>query len=508
MRKSRVINPKIELVAIESLEAASYNPREAEDWKLELLRLSLLKFGFLSPIYATPQGEILSGHQRHFLAQEIGLKKVPVCFLSKVTEENKKNVNICFNRATNDFLQHENTKSVSEKLKPEEIKGELSCLPDLELEQISKRAIKYELMDTGELERNNAGNLSHHRNTANVSLFLFKIGAFLPIIIDEDEKIINGKERFKGVIRKQFSKYPIIRVKTEHAGALHSLFNHLTMSFTLHRQYRDMLRHNSFRRRLNENRYKVSLALVFGIGRTMRSKDLDLANQSIREKFERVYGDTILDFGAGQLRDCRYLKEHGFRCIPFEPYYAVGNNIDKPSSIKIVQDFLSALHSGTNFSAITLGAVFNSIPFMEDCKHVLTILAALSLRNQAPVYTVTRSVADGLYRKRNGYRKDSSFFLDYEDENFVSVGGYASKPKTQRYFTSKSFYEFFKPYFSTVCSYLHNGVVRAMAKGAKQVSMEQLNEALEFEFDLPYPDGSRMGLVKEAKQAFYFYLRV
>ena len=508
MRKNTVVSPKIELVDIESLKGASYNPREAEDWKLELLKLSLLKFGFLSPIYATPQGEILSGHQRHFLSQEIGLNKVPVCFLEKVTEENKKHVNICFNRATNDFLQHENTKNVSEKLKPKEIKKELSLLPDLEPEEISQRALEFELMDTGELEKINAGSLSHHRNPANVSLFLFGVEAFLPIIIDEESRIINGRERFKGVIRKDFTKYPVIRVKTEQAKALYSLFNHLTMSFTLHKQYRDMLRHNAFRRRLNENRYKVSLALVFGIGRTMRSKDFDLSKQSIREKFERIYGDTILDFGAGQLRDCRYLREHGFRCVPFEPYYAKGKSIDKPASIKIVRDFLSALHTGISFSAITLGAVFNSIPFIEDCKHVLTLLAALSLRDQAPVYTVTRSVADGLYRKRDGYRKDSSFFLDYEEENFVSIGGYTSKPKVQRYFTPKSFYDFFKPYFSTVYTYLHNNVVKALARDAKKISKEQLDEALEFEFDLPYPDGSRMGLVREAKQAFYSYLKI
>jgi len=34
------------------------------------------------------------------------------------------------------------------------------------------------------------------------------------------------------------------------------------------------------------------------------------------------------------------------------------------------------------------------------------------------------------------------------------------------------------------------------------VEPEQLRAALEFEFDLPYPDGSRLGLVAEAKAAF------
>ena len=32
--------------------------------------------------------------------------------------------------------------------------------------------------------------------------------------------------------------------------------------------------------------------------------------------------------------------------------------------------------------------------------------------------------------------------------------------------------------------------------------MKRLREAIEFEFDLPYPDGTRAGLVEEAKAAF------
>ena len=32
--------------------------------------------------------------------------------------------------------------------------------------------------------------------------------------------------------------------------------------------------------------------------------------------------------------------------------------------------------------------------------------------------------------------------------------------------------------------------------------MERLKKAIEFEFNLPYPDGSHAGLVKEAKDAF------
>ena len=57
--------PKIELLPVSALRPALYNPREADAERLDLVKLSLRKLGFLLPLVATPDGEILSGHQRH-----------------------------------------------------------------------------------------------------------------------------------------------------------------------------------------------------------------------------------------------------------------------------------------------------------------------------------------------------------------------------------------------------------------------------------------------------------
>ena len=59
---------RIELLPVSALRPALYNPREADAERLELVRLSLRKLGFLLPLVATTDGEILSGHQRHAVA--------------------------------------------------------------------------------------------------------------------------------------------------------------------------------------------------------------------------------------------------------------------------------------------------------------------------------------------------------------------------------------------------------------------------------------------------------
>lgn len=46
------------------------------------------------------------------------------------------------------------------------------------------------------------------------------------------------------------------------------------------------------------------------------------------------------------------------------------------------------------------------------------------------------------------------------------------------------------------------GNVNAKCENVRRIPWERLVEALQFEFNLPYPDGSRMGLVDDAVNAF------
>ena len=92
----------IELVPASALRPALYNPREADEERLALVRLSLQKLGFLLPLVATPDGEILSGHQRHAVAVAMGAKRLPVMRVD-VKESARRGVNLLFNRATNDI---------------------------------------------------------------------------------------------------------------------------------------------------------------------------------------------------------------------------------------------------------------------------------------------------------------------------------------------------------------------------------------------------------------------
>ena len=103
IRAGESVSMQTELLSPDVLRFASYNPRKVDADRLALVRLSLQKLGWLLPAYATVDGEILSGHQRVFVARDLGYNHVPVVRLPAMPDNQRKALNILFNRSTNDF---------------------------------------------------------------------------------------------------------------------------------------------------------------------------------------------------------------------------------------------------------------------------------------------------------------------------------------------------------------------------------------------------------------------
>jgi hypothetical protein len=93
-----------------------------------------------------------------------------------------------------------------------------------------------------------------------------------------------------------------------------------------------------------------------------------------------------------------------------------------------------------------------------------------------------------------------AFRLEYEPG--IRIGDFQDKPKVQKYHTVAEFRELFSPFFRSVKVDELSSNVTAVCSGALPVDAGRLGAAIDFEFDLPYPDGSRMGLAGEAREAF------
>lgn len=497
---------KIELVDLDKITPAAYNPRLADESRLALLRLSLQTMGFILPIYATSKGEILSGHQRHLVAGRLGFKKVPVVFLPKSVEMNDseiKGLNILFNRGTNDFNASDTTQ-VAKTLSYEELADIASSISV----KNKYRCISPLFISPKKIIINNPEILKMKYSASIARSFRTK-DIVMPAILTNSGKIVNGGGRLLNSAEKGEAEYPCVIIGDDEPEFASSLLNKLTMDFCIEEKYKDLLRYNSFRRsrRVRED---LGRGFVFAVIGSKPSYNLDLSKPADLQKWKKVHGQTVLDFGAGHLTETNILRKAGINCIPFEPYHILPSTetISKPASLKIVDSFLAAIASGIRFDSIFISSVLNSVPFEQDRKFIVAIchslceprtkLFAVASTTSRPAY---KTVSDSSYSPMNDIDANSlQFKLDYEPG--IVLGDYSKLPKVQKYHTQKEFFDLFSHFFNTVeiSEQVHN--VQCIASNPKKVDKQLLLEAINFEFNLPYPNDDKMGKVQNAIASF------
>lgn len=190
----------VELVPVERLKPADYNPRRADAERLALVRLSLSRLGFLLPIVATPDGEILSGHQRHAVAMSMGARQVPVMFVD-IPQERRRGLNILFNRATNDIPMTADEVRLRAELQCAHVHELAERLPDLDPNgpefwpclSLATRSVR-------QLACRNVA--SFQPQSANVGRTLARLGVRLPIVLTGDDAVVNGIGRLEAAARK------------------------------------------------------------------------------------------------------------------------------------------------------------------------------------------------------------------------------------------------------------------------------------------------------------------
>ena len=494
----------ITLEPISAVAPSTYNPRSADAARLDLIELSLRKLGFLAPIYADSNGEILSGHQRHLVASRMGAAEIPVFRTKAMDLAQRKALNIVFNRATNDFDWNSTPEKATRELAALDVQTLAATIPDKAVGSPEfYRCVRPSMVPVRDLCRVNSGRwLQYARNLART---LHRHGILMPIICRRDGTVVNGIGRLEMLAEKKAETAPVVYVSDEEAAFAEAMMNLLSMDFDVHSRYADLLRYNSFRR-ARRVREELGNGFIFAVHGAKPCHTFDIFDAKQKALWTREHGTTILDFGAGHLTETAMLRRAGFAVTPFEPYHISRADIDPAKSLEICREFLRAVADGTQWTSIFLASVLNSVPFLGDREHIAVILAALC-RPETRVYACASSVSETGWRQVNGkafLNKSNSgniaFRLDYETG--IRIGDFQEKPKVQKYHTEKEFRQLWTPFFRSVSVAELSNNVTAICSHALRVEPARLRTALEFEFDLPYPDGSRMGLVAEAKTAF------
>ena len=494
----------ITLEPIDAIRPSTYNPRSAVPERLDLIELSLRKLGFIAPIFADSHGEILSGHQRHLVAERMGATHVPVFRTKALDLDQRKALNIVFNRATNDFDFHHTPRKVTSELESIDIDGLAARIPDKEVGgEGFLRCLKPAEVPVKDLCKANTGRwIQYARNLART---LHRHGILMPIVCREDLTVINGIGRLEMLAEKKVVNAPVVFVTDDEAEFARAMMNLLSMDFDIHTRYADMLRFNSFRRARRVRR-ELGNGFVFAVHGSKPCHTFDIGKASDRAHWIKEHGSTILDFGAGHLTETFLLRQQGIDCTPFEPYRLGPGGINRAESVELTRAFLEEVAAGKEWSSIFIASVLNSVPFREDREHIATLCAALC-RPDTKVYACASSAGESGWRQvnRKAFMNESNagniaFRLDYEPG--IRIGDFQDKPKVQKYHTVSEFRDLFSPIFRSVKVRDFSNNINAACASARPVDPGKLRAAIEFEFDLPYPDGTRMGLVQCAMDSF------
>jgi len=507
----------IKLVPIDAIRASDYNPRKNDEKRLALAELSLRKLGFLLPIYADESGEILSGHQRHLVATRMGFTTIPVEYVKAKDLQERKVINILFNRATNDLQKQDTCEIIKKRLyntDAEELGGDL---PDIEPDSPESfpcvNALRY--MDTVKLAKQNHRAFDIHTKQLAKALER-SIGSTMPIVIGGDNNVINGIGRLQVAAEVGRKVVSCVRVKADQESFASIMLNLLSMDFDVKGTYADDLRKNAFRRERTsraqdaDGNETLGDGMFKGLFPKKTGRDMLNFTGEVLAAWKKYYGTSIVDFGAGKLSDTRALRRGGIAVSAFEPYFVtMGDKVHKQKSLELINKFLDEIEDGRQFSTVFVSSVFNSIPFMEDRKQVAVILAALAYplgkavcwcqSNKATQFMQTK-------RKHASGEKMLTFDLDYEPN--ITLGDISRLPKAQKGHTEEEMREIFSPYFRKIDRLELIERYWYLEASCPRLDITNLAIALDFEFDLPYQDGTRMGMTQRAREAFEHRLGV
>lgn len=97
----------VEYVDISSLNPAEYNPRKWDATAIKNLTESIKRYGLVDPLIVNNaperKGVVIGGHFRLKVAKDMGIKQIPVVFITITDLEKEKDLNLRLNKAVGDW---------------------------------------------------------------------------------------------------------------------------------------------------------------------------------------------------------------------------------------------------------------------------------------------------------------------------------------------------------------------------------------------------------------------
>lgn len=439
------------LVDINKIKGAEYNPRKIDESKLGTLEKSIKELGFIIPIIVNKENNtIIAGHQRTKTARKVGLKEIPAFYVENINVSDEINFNQIHNGA--------------EKKPTYKSTVNTSAYTDNEFNKISTKDIN--------IDRSNI-NMAIVNQIRNM---VMKYGNVFSCVVSNG--IIVYQEEYAYTCKLMGINCNAYVLENDKLGYAKDFLNQSYGEFSYDN--------------LKKNTYVQGLAQLFrNPNRGMEKK----RNASILYE-EMVYPylqenkdiKSILDFGCGKGAYINALsKSYNAIGVEFYNHNLKGINVSKGNSQ--IDSFIKHLEKEKKFDVVVCDSVLNSIDSLKAEKSIMDILNYFS---KDIAFISGRPLKVIKYTNSSGKKSRSSDKIYFLDKDGFTASYRKGNWYYQKFHSEKQVREMCAKHGFEVVEYIQYVTSwKAKLKKVRQVSDADVKKAIEYEFNLPLPNGKR-----------------
>jgi len=499
---------QIEIVDLDELRPDPLNPRRQVTERLEAVALSLSRFGHVLPVFADDDGYIASGHQRSEAARMVGATRVPVVRLAASNPLKRAARLMLFNLATNDTPDRKALTSIAAGLDLAGLVERLAALPEIDVNDPDCwPTMTIDDVPTADLLAANPDvSLGEEGLEGPAQLARGPYYIKMPVVVGADDRVICGRQRLiaAGVIGHQ--EWPVVRCDGD-TDLMALALNKLSMEYDL-AGFDDVFRASVW---LNHNRIRRSLGIGFihWVDPKASTKDFDILDPERTAQWREVHGGYVADLGAGHMVETGLLNKAGIRSVAFEPFlvkHGEGALPNRDITRKMMHVFLDEIAEGREFDSVFICAVLNQVPFEEDRFRLLTLAHTLSGKDTV-TYIGTPSDSASRWRNFDQGKRDTRYHgfdlrLPGPESRTVLSSIGMGRVMVSKFHTPDELRHLCGQLWREVEVETTSAEVFSRCSSPRPLNPKLVRRMIDHEFDLPWHDGERMGMVEPAVAAF------
>lgn len=453
----------IEFWPIEKIQPAPYNPRRIEDERIDVLKESITKTGFIIPILVNKKNNtIVAGHQRTKTAKLLGIKELPVNLIDDIELGDE----IRFNQIHNSIdLSLNNRPKLTDLNYPKE---------------------KFITIPAGKFEVKTARAAS----VKEICSLMIKYGNCLSCVVCRGE-VLYGAEYMRAcqVLKKPVKTF--IADDSKYDDIRHYI-NQDYGQFC----YDNIERHTYVQGLAQTHRDPKGTA-----GPTYKNKSWLYARWCIPYCKKAGKGTRILDFGCGKGDYIPMMNRLGYPTQGLEFYNNDGARVNSKRGNKMIDDLITTLDEKGLFDVVFCSSVFNSVDSLEAEDAVATCLNLFSKdkvffsgRTRDYVERAVATEVDGTMHQFLKYLDKDGFTATYRKGHWFF----------QKFHTREQVEELAKSHGLKILKMMftkNESTWYCYCQKIADLPEEQYRKAVDFEFGLVLPNGKRYNRSKEVWDA-------